>query len=245
MNPICTSNLKPQTSNLQIGGFVSFTTIDYPGKLAAVLFLYGCPMRCAYCSNPHLLELRDGEYEPEKIIELLESRRGRLEAVVFSGGEALMQGDATINYMRRVREMGFAIGLHTNGFYPEILERNIDVIDWVGLDWKATEKNYPRLSRAPDAYGRMIQTLGILVKNNKEFEVRITCDPRFITAIDLLEIAESAAARGTRHFAVQKYIAHSEPADKPTTEQQRNQFFTDATLRDKINALFESVVWRE
>ena len=94
---------------VQIGGLVPFTTIDYPGKLSAVLFLVGCPLRCAYCSNPHLLSVGDGEYDPERMFEWLQNRVGKLEAVVFSGGEALMQGDIAIEYMRRVRELGFKI----------------------------------------------------------------------------------------------------------------------------------------
>ena len=130
---------------IQIGGLVSFTTIDYPGKLAAVLFLVGCPLRCVYCSNPHLLNVGDGQYDQDKVFDWLQSRVGKLEAVVFSGGEALMQGPALIEYMRRVRELGFAIGLHTNGFYPDTLARAADVVDWIGLDYKAARTQYPRL----------------------------------------------------------------------------------------------------
>ena len=112
---------------IQIGGLVPFTTIDYPGKLACVLFLVGCPLRCVYCSNPHLLSPGDGEYDPTRVFEWLRARVGKLEAVVFSGGEALMQSDVAIEYMRRVRALGFKIGLHTNGFYPELLKRASDI----------------------------------------------------------------------------------------------------------------------
>ena len=59
---------------IQIGGLVSFTTIDYPGKLAAVLFLVGCPFNCAYCSNSHLIPVGEGEYDPEKVFGFLQSR---------------------------------------------------------------------------------------------------------------------------------------------------------------------------
>ncbi len=230
---------------IQIGGLVSFTTIDYPGKLAAVLFLVGCPLRCEYCSNPHLLCTGDGEYDPEKIFDWLRGRVGKLEGIVFSGGEALMQSDATINYMSRVRELGFKIGLHTNGFYPETLKRASNVIDWIGLDFKATREKYPDLTGQHIAYDNMIRSLDVWLATGKDFEVRITCDPRFITKDDLIEIANILSDRGVKNIAIQKYIPHFESDDNKTTDASRNQFFIDSELRNHINAMFPSVIWRE
>lgn len=230
---------------IQIGGLVSFTTIDYPGKLACVLFLVGCPLRCAYCSNPHLLSPGDGEYDPERIIEWLRGRVGKLEAVVFSGGEALMQGDATIEYMRRVRDLGFKIGLHTNGFYPDTLARAADVVDWIGLDFKATCDRYPDLTGQQIAYNNMIRSLDVWQNTGKNFEVRITCDPRFISKNNLGEIADILARRGVQNIAIQKYVPHFEDEDNKTSAAERNQFFDDAALRERIDSMFKSVIWRE
>ncbi len=231
--------------DIQIGGLVSFTTIDYPGKLAAVLFLVGCPLRCMYCSNPHLLGQRDGEYAPDKVMDWIKSRIGKLEAIVFSGGEALMQGTATIEYMRRVRDLGFKIGLHTNGFYPGLLEQAADIIDWIGLDFKATREKYPDLTGQQVAYDNMMRSLDFWISTGKDFEVRITCDPRFVTKDDLVEIAELLNARGVQNVAIQKYIPHHEEEGNTTTDAMRNQFFVDEQLRKKIDSLFNSVVWRE
>lgn len=230
---------------IQIGGLVSFTTIDYPGKLAAVLFLVGCPMRCVYCSNPHLIPVGAGEYDPEKVFEWLKTRVGKLEAVVFSGGEALMQGPALFEYMRRVRELGFAIGLHTNGFYPENLATAADLIDWIGIDYKATQTNYEKLTGINVAYERMIKSLDVWAATKKPAEVRITCDPRFVSTDDLVSIARDVAARGFKKFAVQKYIPHFEDVGQETTAAMRNVFFNDENLRAEINSLFETVIWRE
>jgi anaerobic ribonucleoside-triphosphate reductase activating protein len=230
---------------VQIGGLVPFTTIDYPGKLACVLFLVGCPLRCAYCSNPHLLTPHDGEYDPERVFEWLQSRVGKLEAVVFSGGEALMQGDTTIEYMRRVRELGFKIGLHTNGFYPETLRRASDVVDWIGLDFKATREKYPDLTGQHIAYDNMIKSLDMWRETGRDFEVRITCDPRFITKMDLIEIAEILHQRNVANIAIQKYIPHFEDDAHKTDSATREQFFNDSPLREKINSMFKSVIWRE
>ena len=232
-------------SDIQIGGLVSFTTIDYPGKLAAVLFLVGCPLRCAYCSNPHLLEVGPGAYDPEKIYEWLQSRVGKLEAVVFSGGEALMQGDATISFMKRVRELGFAIGLHTNGFFPKMLERAADVVDWIGLDYKATREKYKSLVGNDIAYDNMIQSLAFWQSTGKDFEVRITCDPRFVDKNDLIAIVRDLSNRGVKTIAIQKYIAHFEDDAHKTTPEMREQFFNDAELRGQIMSMIPNVIWRE
>lgn len=230
---------------VQIGGLVSFTTIDYPGALAAVLFLVGCPLRCAYCSNPHLLTPHDGEYDPERVFEWLQSRVGKLEAVVFSGGEALMQGDVAIEYMRRVKGLGFKIGLHTNGFYPETLKRASDVVDWIGLDFKATREKYPDLTGQYIAYDNMIKSLDVWCDTGKSFEVRITCDPRFIDKSDLIEIANILHERNVANIAIQKYIPHFEDDSNKTDSASREQFFNDSELRKRIESMFDSVTWRE
>ncbi len=230
--------------DIQIGGLVSFTTIDYPGKLAAVLFLVGCPLRCVYCSNPHLITPHNGEYDTEKVFNWIKSRIGKLEAIVFSGGEALMQGPAAIEYMRRVRDLGFKIGLHTNGFYPNVLADAADVVDWIGLDYKAVCGKYESLTGQAIAHEHMMRSLDVWQKTGKEFEVRITCDPRFITCEDLIEIANDLHARGVKTIAIQKYIPHFEELSCATNAADRDKFFSN-DMKSKLNQMFETVIWRE
>ena len=229
---------------IQIGGLVSFTTIDYPGKLAAVLFLKGCPFNCKYCSNPHLIPLGEGEYDPEKVFDWIKARVGKLEGIVFSGGEALMQADATIEYMKRVKELGFLIGLHTNGFYPELLKKVPDIVDWIGLDFKASREHYKDLTGIDIAYDRMIESLKYWVSTGHGLEVRTTCDPRFVSKEDLLKIAQTASSMGAKNFAIQKYTPYHEDETQKTTAADREQFFNDEELKKKIESLFETVVWR-
>ena len=232
-------------NSIQIGGLVSFTTIDYPGKLAAVLFLVGCPFHCEYCSNRHLIETGVGEYDPEKVFDWLKSRVGKLEAVVFSGGEALLYETALYDYMRRVRDLGFSIGLHTNGFYPNRLSKAADLIDWIGLDYKATKANYEKLTGVNIAYDQMIQSLDVWKKTGKPCEVRVTCDPRFVSVDDLVAIAHDVASRGIKDFAVQRYVPHFEDEKNRTSAAARNAFFENDSVRGEINSLFENVIWRE
>lgn len=156
-----------------------------------------------------------------------------------------MQHDATLSYIERVRDLGFAIGLHTNGFYPEMLKRAAEYVDWIGLDYKATKSKYEQLTGNSIAYDNMIASLNFWLSTGKDMEVRITCDPRFITKSDLMDIARDLHTRGVKKIAIQKYIPHFEDASHHTTDAERNQFFTDTELRNEIDSMFESVIWRE
>ena len=100
---------------LQVGGITPFTTIDFPGRLAAVIFCQGCPWRCQYCHNRHLLPAgENGKYPWEEVLRWLETRRGLLEGVVFSGGEPLLQRQLP-EAVEQLHRDGFEVALHTAG----------------------------------------------------------------------------------------------------------------------------------
>ena len=103
---------------LRIGGLQAMTTLDYPDHLACVLFCQGCAWRCRYCHNPELIRCGGPtEWSWNKVLGFLRQRQGLLQAVVFSGGEATLQ-PALPSAMRRVRELGFKVGLHSAGIKP-------------------------------------------------------------------------------------------------------------------------------
>ena len=90
--------------------------IDYPGRISAVVFTQGCNFRCPYCHNPELVvpERYCGTIRIEDIFSFLEKRRGKLDAVVITGGEPTLQADL-VPFMQRIRSMGFLVKLDTNG----------------------------------------------------------------------------------------------------------------------------------
>jgi pyruvate formate lyase activating enzyme len=134
---------------LKIGGFTPFTTIDYPDHLAAVVFCQGCPWRCGYCHNRHLLDASaPGTIPWDGVLSVLERRRGLLDAVVFSGGEPTMQPGLE-RAVRTVRDMGFLAGLHTSGAFPEALTEILPNLDWIGMDIKASFPDYERVTCIP------------------------------------------------------------------------------------------------
>ena len=140
--PSATSKTEPSADSLAIAGLVPLSTVDWPGKLAAVVFLQGCPLACPYCQNEAILDPKVPGAVPWSQVEALLARRaGLLDGVVLTGGEALRQA-GVVDAARRVREMGFGVGLHTAGAYPRALAKTLPHTDWVGIDVKAMPDDY-------------------------------------------------------------------------------------------------------
>lgn len=207
-------NHTPVTAaDLQIAGLVPLSTLDWPGKLAAVVFTQGCPWDCGYCQNP---ELRDpampGLVEWSDVTALLSRRTGLLDGVVFSGGEATRQA-ALLPAIEEARAMGFAIGLHTAGAYPTALTRVLDQLDWVGIDIKALPADYGEVVGVDVGGVKAWQSLDLLMEEVArrrgasaaplQVEVRLTVHSGSPQARDAIEIARQVHVRGVTHFALQ------------------------------------------
>lgn len=171
---------------LTIGGLTPFTTIDYPGKLAAVIFCQGCAWRCSYCHNQHLLPLKEqGNVSWHDVVGFLEQRRGLLDAVVFSGGEPTLQPSLP-EAIAKVRTMGFMTGLHTGGAYPEQLAACLPQLDWVGMDLKAPFELYDQITGGADSRAVAERSALILRSSGVAHQFRTTLDP-FLLAGDRIE----------------------------------------------------------
>lgn len=130
---------------IRIGGFQPVSLVDFPGRVASVVFLQGCSFRCPWCHNPSLVHPRlFGETIPEEtILERLEHRRGKIGGVVATGGEPTLQPGLD-RFLRRVRSLGFTVKLDTNGAQPEALGRILSegLADFVAMDIKAPWERY-------------------------------------------------------------------------------------------------------
>jgi pyruvate formate lyase activating enzyme len=218
---------------LRLGGLIRCSSVDYPGRLAAVVFLQGCPWRCSYCHNPGLLdangETRLGWLE---VRSFLQRRVGLLDAVVFSGGEPTLQ-PALGAALDEVRAMGFETALHTSGAYPERLAELLHRLDWVGLDVKAPWHKLSAVAGAPGSAARVRASLARLIESGVPFECRTTWHAGLFPPQDLHTLAGELAAVGVSDWAVQ-LARGCDPA--PTlTEQDRALFaaqFPRFTLRE-------------
>jgi pyruvate formate lyase activating enzyme len=191
-----------------VAALVPFSTLDYPGQLAAVVFLRGCPWRCRYCHNPHLQSARrdPGDLAWPRLLAFLERRRGLLDAVVFSGGEPL--ADPALGDMARaVRALGYRVGLHTGGAWPRRLAALAPCFDWIGLDIKALPDDYAALTGVPGSGDAAWASLDLLLAAGADFECRTTVHPRLHDAARLAELQRRLRARGVRRHAIQRFRA--------------------------------------
>lgn len=228
---------------LKVGGLTPFTATDYPGKLAAVVFVSGCPWRCGYCHNPHLqTRVGDGLLGWGDVITRLQRRVGLIDAVVFSGGEPTIDpalGDA----MREVRALGFGVGLHTAGAYPRRLQEVLPLVDWVGMDIKALPAHYDAITRIADSARHALASAELVLASGVVHEFRTTVHPDLHTRADILALAQTLRAMGVRHYALQVFRATG--CADAGLQSAAVAGFPDAECLARVAEMFETFTFRQ
>lgn len=192
---------------LKVGGLTSFSATDYPGKLATVVFVQGCPWRCGYCHNPHLQPRKvDANVAWPAVMALLRRRVGLVDAVVFSGGEPATD-PALGRAIAEVRALGFGVGLHTAGVYPRRLAALLPLLDWVGLDVKAPFERYEAITGVPGSGNQARQCAELILASGVDYECRTTIHPALHAPAEVEQLASSLAAMGVRNYALQVFRA--------------------------------------
>lgn len=220
-----------------MGGLTPLTTTDYPGLLAAVVFCQGCPWQCGYCHNPHLIP-RSSEtaQDWDTVMAFLRRRQGLLDAVVFSGGEPTLQSGLT-DACREARGLGFKIGLHTAGMYPERLAEILPCLDWVGMDIKAPFDDYGRTTGVPGSGGKARESLLRLLDSDVEHEVRTTVHPDLMNQERIIALAQELSALGVRRYALQQFRPRG--CADPVLCLGGEQEISWVEVREKLQPLFQ------
>ena len=183
------------------------TLLDFPGKVACTVFLGGCDFACPFCHNSDLLDMSaPAVMEDDELLKFLEGRKGLLEGVAFTGGEPLMRKDLG-ELMAKIREMGFAIKLDTNGNRPEALKDLVErgLVDYVAMDVKNSPGRYAEtVGFETFDTGKVDESIRYLLEGHVSYEFRTTVVAQFHDEDSFKEIADWIA--GADFYALQGFV---------------------------------------
>lgn len=198
--------MSKQNLTLPIYDITKYTMLDYPGKLACILWFAGCNMRCSFCYNPHIV-FGKGSMGEEKVLEFLVVRKGFLDGVVLSGGECTIYSGIG-ELCRKIKKLGYAIKLDTNGLEFETIKQLVDenLVDFIALDYKAPEAKFYQIT-ASNKFSSFSKTLDFLISSKVDFEVRTTVHPDLLDATDLNMIIDDLHERGySKTYCLQNFM---------------------------------------
>ena len=220
---------------MQIAGFAKNSFLDYPGHIAAVVFVPGCNMDCWYCHNRSLWKARNLIHQAY-VLDYLDKRRRFLDGVVISGGEPTLQKDLP-DFIARVRDMGFLIKLDTNGLKPGVVAALLDSVDYVAMDIKAPPGELHRVVSGDADDAPIWQTADLLISSGVDYEFRTTFMP-LLSVDDIAAIARRV--RGAKRYIIQQYrkpesiSIQPDPHDPDTIKkaaEAAHEFIADVTVR--------------
>jgi len=178
---------------MKIAGLQPVSLLDFPGRVAAIVFTQGCPLRCVYCHNPELIPARSAAcLDAKETLERIGSRRMFLDGVVVTGGEPTVHPDLP-EFLAEIKAIGLETKLDTNGVNPRMVERILKegLADYVAMDLKHVWGRYPDVvGRAqPKIAENCAETMRLLRASGVPCEFRTTVYPALHDVDDLLAIA--------------------------------------------------------
>lgn len=200
-----------ETEKISLGGITDSSTIDYPKKVCAVIYLCGCPLRCPWCQNPELvLEKGCKEISINRIVSQMK-KNFIIQGICFTGGEPLMQ-EETINLLKKLKEeTDMPLKVDTNGYFPERLKKALAYLDYVAVDIKAPlDEKYGKTTGIQGSWRETVskvkKSLNIIKESNVEKEARTTIVPGLNdTEDDIQDIAYTIKEIGFSRYALQQF----------------------------------------
>jgi len=193
---------------MKILGIVKASLIDFPGKASTVLFIGGCNFKCGYCHNPDIVHGKGDALDPEEILDFLARRRKFLDGVVISGGEPTIHEELS-ELIKKIKALGYAIKLDTNGTRPQTIKSLIDdkLIDYIAMDLKAPLEKYAAVAGISetglDVAPLIEESIGIIKNSGLEHEFRTTVCREQLSREDIARMGELIS--GAPKYCLQRF----------------------------------------
>ena len=193
---------------MHIGGMQKLTLLDYPGKVACTVFLSGCNLRCPYCHNPGLVlpdQINAPGIPESEVFAFLEQRKGKLDGICITGGEPTLQPELP-GFLEKLRELGYAIKLDTNGTYPGMLKGLLHdgILDYVAMDIKNSPQRYAETCGGADVLSKVRESVDLLLDSSIEYEFRTTVCKPLHTEKEMEEIGHWLG--GAKRYFLQPFV---------------------------------------
>lgn len=197
---------------MRIDGLQKMTLLDFPGKVACTVFTGGCNFRCPFCHNALLVTKlpEKPDYTEDEILSFLEKRVGLIDGVAITGGEPLLNPDIG-DFIRKIRDMGYAVKLDTNGSFPERLKAIVSegLVDYVAMDIKNRREKYAETIGLKNLdLSKIEESIEFLKSGAVDYEFRTTVVKQFHTVEDIRAAAEWIG--GARRYFLQNFVDSGE-----------------------------------
>lgn len=228
-----------------VKGLNKTTLLDYPGRVAATIFIGGCNFRCPFCHNAGLVlhDLQQESISEQEILLFLKKRRNVLKGICITGGEPTLQPDLA-DFIRRIKELGFLVKLDTNGSKPQVLEKLLkeQLLDYVAMDVKNCREKYAAtigIEQMPEGekafrIDQIDESIQLLMNAGIEYEFRTTVVKELHTREDLLRIAHWI--KGCPYYFLQQYQENDNVIQKAMFHGYEKDFL-ESTIK-KIKKIF-------
>lgn len=188
------------------GGFLPFSTIDYPDHISSVFFTQGCNCRCPFCHNPELIPYKkDSFMSLKESFRILDERKKLIDSVAITGGEPTLQEDLA-DFMTSLKKKGFKIKLDTNGTFPDKIEEiaRKKIVDYISIDVKSSPAKYDIATGIKYNFDGIVEIARILDSIPISYELRTTAVPGLVQTSDIEKIG--AALGGDRKYVIQRFV---------------------------------------
>jgi len=189
-----------------IKGFLGTSLIDFPGRISSIVFTGGCNFRCPFCHNADLvLDYKNLPTLTEnEILEKIKKRKGFIDGVEITGGEPLLYND-TLDFIKKVKELGYEVKLDTNGYFPEKLEEILDsgMVDFIAMDIKSSPEKYSYACGIEIDLNKIEDSISLIMNKAKEYEFRTTVAPKIVEEEDIIPMVKMI--EGAEMYALQEF----------------------------------------
>ncbi|OGI25480.1 MAG: anaerobic ribonucleoside-triphosphate reductase activating protein [Candidatus Moranbacteria bacterium RBG_13_45_13] len=227
-----------------LGGLQKLTLIDYPGHIAATVFTVGCNFRCPFCHNPELVHAtrntQHATFLEEELFKLLKERQGKLEGVCITGGEPTIQPDI-VEFIRKIKSLGYKVKLDTNGARPDVLRRLYaeKLLDFVAMDIKSNLENYEKTANSKIDIERIRLSVDLIRNSGVDYEFRTTVVPGLHNEKDFIKIGEWL--EGSKKYVLQAFEDKGKILDPNLRKKTKGKKIDLEKIAKKLEKYFGKV----